>query len=241
MLPVKVNFNYNYQWPDTEVTVASPQPTILSDTRWTARITRGSPSTLRIKGRAASPLPVEEIASVASIYRWRCTWRRGGGWGEEWVEAYGWGAVEGKVSLGELTEVAAVHIPILTTSLLSSARDLGARSLIARKLRAASDPLSRYSRCDPAMYVDCRGSDFSEPGPTGRSGRAAPRCWSSAPLNRSRARPRSQSFRSARARNESSSSQKRRRRSSSRLPGAAASSLIIIRACSTFASFTSGR
>lgn len=31
-------------------------------------------------------------------------------------------------------------------------------SLIARKLHVASDPLSRYSRCDPArcVYVNCR-------------------------------------------------------------------------------------
>lgn len=94
------------------------------------------------------------------------------------------------MSLGELTEVAAVHIPILTTSLLPSARDLGARSLIARKLRAASDPLSRYSRCDPAMYVDCRAADFSDRARPLSIGPRAPRCGSSAPLNRSRARSR---------------------------------------------------
>lgn len=48
----------------------------------------------------------------------------------------------GKVNLGGLTEVVAVHIPILTTSLRSSSRSAG--SLIARKLRVAPDPLSRY-------------------------------------------------------------------------------------------------
>jgi len=70
------------------------------------------------------------------------------------------------VSLGELTEVVAVHIPILTTSLRSpSARSLRGEtrgpSLIARKLRAASDPLSRYSRCDPARYAYRLSADFS--------------------------------------------------------------------------------
>lgn len=65
------------------------------------------------------------------------------------------------MSLVELTEVAAVHIPILTTPLYSFSPlftgELGG-SLIARKLRAASDPLSRYCRdaTPRCTYVDCR-------------------------------------------------------------------------------------
>lgn len=73
-------------------------------------------------------------AAALHVYRWRCTWR-------EWVEPR-MRSCRGKVNLGGLTEVVAVHIPILTTSLRSSSRSAG--SLIARKLRVAPDPLSRY-------------------------------------------------------------------------------------------------
>lgn len=84
------------------------------------------------------------------------------------------------MSLGELTEVAAVHIPILTTTPLHSsfAGDLSRGGpLIARKLRAASDPLSRYSRCDPARCVCKLLADFSDRGCADRA-----RCGSPVPL-----------------------------------------------------------
>lgn len=92
---------------------------------------------------------------------------------------HGWRVVEGKVSLGELTEVAAVHIPILTTTSLTFP-DPRRISLIARKLHTASDPLSRYSRCDLArcVYVDCRGIF------RGRGPESQPICGSPASLNR---------------------------------------------------------
>lgn len=62
-----------------------------------------------------------------------------------------------KGELGELTEVAAGHIPDPNND-VSPLPDPPRISLIARKLHVASDPLSRYSRCDPArcVYADCQ-------------------------------------------------------------------------------------
>lgn len=79
---------------------------------------------------------------------------------EESGSRHGWGVVEGKVNLSELTEVAAVYIPILTTTPLRSpsAEEISrGGSLIARKLRTATDPLSRYSRCVCRLSADFSG------------------------------------------------------------------------------------